>query len=239
MANLVKTTENLYKQILLANQFPAAYSFFEKLISVRAIKQHFAERRFLKEKETQISTVTLALTSAYALKMKMQIDEEVQAYEVEKAVELIKRAMEMDTNYFLKTSDHMVANALSFLKKYENDDHNTNISDHIQQKEDIMGRNVDKMLLYELIVNRNDVAELDTLLNSGVSANTPLPSGESMLSAAAGMGDARLDVTKILVKHGADINEQSGGLTLLSRLKDPVFCDNEETLAFLISKGAK
>ncbi len=113
------------------------------------------------------------------------------------------------------------------------------LNEHTMRTEDEMTKEVDKMLLYELVVSRGDAARLDALLKSGVSANTPLPSGESMISAAAGMGDARLDVTKTLVKHGADINARSGGSTLLSRLKSPVYCDNEETLAFLTAEGAE
>ncbi len=97
---------------------------------------------------------------------------------------------------------------------------------------------MDKEQLYSL-VTRGSVFELEALLMTGrLDVNTSLPSGDSMIAVVAGMGDARLETTKILVKHGADINTPIGGMTLLKWIKQPTFCDNEETIAYLTSMGA-
>lgn len=97
---------------------------------------------------------------------------------------------------------------------------------------------MDKEQLYTLVTIGN-AYQLDAALQSGLNVNAPLPSGETMIVVAACMGDARLDITKTLVKHGADINTPIGGMTLLKWIKKPSYCDNEGTISFLESKGAK
>jgi hypothetical protein len=97
---------------------------------------------------------------------------------------------------------------------------------------------MDKEQLYYLIT-RGNAFELEAYLLSGkLDIGALLPSGDPMILVAAGMGDSRLDVTKVLVRNGADINAAIGGMTLLKWIRQPTFCDNEETLAYLTSVGA-
>ena len=95
---------------------------------------------------------------------------------------------------------------------------------------------MDKEQLY-ILITRGNANQLEVLLQSGLDVNTSLPSGDPMIIVAACMGDARLDITKTLVKYGADINTSIGSMTLLNRIKQPSYCDNEETIAFLESSG--
>jgi ankyrin repeat protein len=97
---------------------------------------------------------------------------------------------------------------------------------------------MDKEKLYN-IVTRGDLQQLELLLQSDLDVNTPLPSGNSMIVIAACMGDARLDLVKSLIKHGADINTPIGGMTLLKWIKQSTYCDNEETIGLLEYLGAK
>jgi len=53
------------------------------------------------------------------------------------------------------------------------------------------------------------------------------------------MGDARLEVIKLLVDHGANVNSPVGGVTLLKRIQGEGYCDNEATIAFLKTRGAR
>ena len=97
---------------------------------------------------------------------------------------------------------------------------------------------MDKEQLYTLIT-RGNANELDTALQSGLDVNSTLPNGNQMIITAACMGDARLDMVKILVKYGADINTPMEGMTLLKWIKQPYYSDNERIIAFLEEKGAK
>jgi len=97
---------------------------------------------------------------------------------------------------------------------------------------------MDKEKLYTLIT-RGNAFQLEAALQAGLNANATLPSGEPMIIAAACMGDTRLEMTKILAEHGANINAPIGGMTLLKWIKQPSYCDNKGTIAFLKSKGAK
>jgi len=97
---------------------------------------------------------------------------------------------------------------------------------------------MDKEQLYEIITRGNSL-ELESLLKSGrINADTPLPSGDSMITVAAGMGDARLEITKILIRYGANMDTPVGGMTLLKWIKQPTYCDNEATITYLTSIGA-
>lgn len=80
-----------------------------------------------------------------------------------------------------------------------------------------------------------------TLLEQGIDVNTPHSNGDYVLANAVCMGDARLEITKLLVAHGADVNCRLGRSTLLKRITDPgtCYCDNERTIAFLESQGAR
>ena len=97
---------------------------------------------------------------------------------------------------------------------------------------------MDKEQLYTLITKGN-VYQLDAALQSGLNVNTSLPSGEPMIVVATCMGGSRLEITKTLVKYGADVNTPISGMTLLKWIKQPSYCDNEETISFLESRGAK
>jgi hypothetical protein len=86
---------------------------------------------------------------------------------------------------------------------------------------------------------RGDVGLVRMLLLQGVNVNAPLPNGDRVLVGVAGMGDARLDITKLLVENGADVNSPTGNITLLKRIQGEGYCDNEATIAFFKSKGAR
>ena len=116
MGDLVKAIENWYKTILLSKQFPEAFSLKDKILSVRALKQHFTEKKFLKEKKTQILSVTHALGLVAVFR---NIPNPPRS-ETEKVIESIKRAMEMDPNLFENESDdELVCDAISFLHKHD------------------------------------------------------------------------------------------------------------------------
>jgi len=116
MSNLVKAIEDLYKTMLLARHFPEAFSLKDKIFSIRALKQHFAEKKFLKEKKTQILCVTHALGSVAVSRNIPNPSES----ETQKVVESIKRAMEMDPDFFKNESaDELVRDAITFLQKHD------------------------------------------------------------------------------------------------------------------------
>jgi len=83
-----------------------------------------------------------------------------------------------------------------------------------------------------------DVPEVERLLRKGFDVNTRNEHGETLLLNAVCMGDARLAVARVLVAHGADVNATTNGRTLLKRIRDPVYCDNEQTIQFLLQHGA-
>lgn len=96
---------------------------------------------------------------------------------------------------------------------------------------------MDKEQLYSLISHGNAM-ELNRLLIIGLNPDSVLPSGEPMIVVAACMGDARLDITMVLVENGANVNTGIKGKSLLKWIKQPGYCDNEQTIAYLVSKGA-
>ena len=115
MSDLISAIKNLYTAILLSKQFPEKFSLKDKFLSVRAFKQHFAEKRFLKEKETQILCVIHALGAVAVFK---QIPNPPKS-ETDKVIESIKRAVEMDPDYFnTEFPDESVRDAILFLQKH-------------------------------------------------------------------------------------------------------------------------
>jgi ankyrin repeat protein len=93
-------------------------------------------------------------------------------------------------------------------------------------------------LLYQAAV-RGDLEKVQMLLKLGTDVNKPLENGNRVMLAVVGMGDARLPITKLLVAHGGDINTEISGVSMLRWINDPAFCENEETISFLRSRGAK
>ena len=84
-----------------------------------------------------------------------------------------------------------------------------------------------------------DMAEVRMLLRQGLNLNAPLPNGDRLISGVAGMGDARLHIIQLLVEHGADVNSPMCGKTVLQEIQGSSYCDNEQTIAYLKSKGAR
>jgi len=87
-------------------------------------------------------------------------------------------------------------------------------------------------------VVRGNIGTVLELLRDGFDVNTRNEHGETMLLHALCMGDARLTIAELLVAQGADVNATVHGQTLLRFLRNPVYCDNERTLAFLVRQGA-
>lgn len=86
---------------------------------------------------------------------------------------------------------------------------------------------------------RGDTAKVVTLLRENIDLNTPLPNGDRLLLSVAGMGDARLTITKLLVANGAEVDfRDSRGETVLERIQRPPYCDNDATIQFLRSPNA-
>jgi hypothetical protein len=75
-------------------------------------------------------------------------------------------------------------------------------------------------------------------LQDGFDVNSRNAHGEVMLLHAVCMGDARLPIARILIDRGADVNAIVNNKTMLEFIRDPVYCDNEETIALLIARGA-
>lgn len=88
-------------------------------------------------------------------------------------------------------------------------------------------------------VIRGNTALVRALLQQGIDLNVALPNGDRLLANAACMGDARLEVTRLLIAHGADVNCPVGRNTLLKQITGGGYCDNEQTIAFLESRGAR
>lgn len=86
---------------------------------------------------------------------------------------------------------------------------------------------------------RGELQHVSALLQRDLNVNAPLPNGDHLLSVVACMGDARLEIARLLVSHGADVNVTVGGKTLLSWIQQPTYCHNAATIAFLMSKGAR
>jgi ankyrin repeat protein len=87
-------------------------------------------------------------------------------------------------------------------------------------------------------VVRGDVRTVSNLLRDGFDVNARNEHGETMLLHALCMGDARLDIAELLVTHGANVNATVHGKTLLRFIRNPAYCDNERTIAFLLRHGA-
>ncbi len=97
---------------------------------------------------------------------------------------------------------------------------------------------MDKEQIYSMI-SQGNTSQLEMLLATGaLDANDTTPSGEPMIVMSACMGDARLDITKALVKHGADFNIKVSDKTLLAWIKQPTYKVNLGTITYLKSLGA-
>jgi len=84
-----------------------------------------------------------------------------------------------------------------------------------------------------------DITRVQILLRQRLDLNAPLPNGDRLFGSVAAMGDARLQITKLLVEHGADVNSPMCDTTVLKEIQGSSYCDNEQTIAFLKSKGAR
>lgn len=114
MSDIVKAIEQWYIAILTARHFPEKYSFWNALFSSHARKSYFGEKNFLKEKRQQILAVSYALGSATVFARIPNASKS----EKEKVVASIKRAMEMDPDFFTQyRDDSTVKTALAFLEK--------------------------------------------------------------------------------------------------------------------------
>ena len=91
-------------------------------------------------------------------------------------------------------------------------------------------------ILFEASVAGN-LRMVTRCLDIGIDPNWPRRNGTDILRDIVGMGDARLEVTKLLVSRGADPN--AGNTPVLRRIQGPAFCDNERTIAFLRSIKAQ
>ena len=115
MDELVSAVKNWYTAILLSKRFPEKFSLKDKFLSVRAFKQHFAEKRYLKEKKIQILCITHALGLVAVFK---QIPNPPKS-ETDKVIESLKRAVEIDPDLFKsESSDELVSDAILFFQKH-------------------------------------------------------------------------------------------------------------------------
>jgi hypothetical protein len=78
-----------------------------------------------------------------------------------------------------------------------------------------------------------DLRAVTHCLDIGIGPNWPRRNGTDVLRDIVGMGDARLEITKLLISRGADPNV--GIIPVLRAIQGPEFCDNEKTIAFLRS----
>ncbi len=91
-------------------------------------------------------------------------------------------------------------------------------------------------ILFEAAV-AGDLRVVTRCLDIGIDPNWPLRNGTDVLREIAGMGDARLEITKLLISQGADPNV--GTTPVLRQIQGSAFCDNEKTIAFLRSIKAR
>ena len=84
--------------------------------------------------------------------------------------------------------------------------------------------------LFVAAVN-GDLRVATRCLDLGIDPNWPRRNGTDVLRDIVGMGDARLEITKILISRGADPNV--GTIPVLRQIQGSAFCDNEKTIAFL------
>jgi hypothetical protein len=82
-----------------------------------------------------------------------------------------------------------------------------------------------------------DLRMVARCLDIGIDPNWPRRNGTDVLRDIVGMGDARLEITKLLISRGANLN--AGAIPVLRQIQGPVFCDNERTIAFLRSIEAR
>ena len=90
--------------------------------------------------------------------------------------------------------------------------------------------------LFMAAVN-GDLRVVTHCLDIGIDPNWPRRNGMDVLRDIVGMGDARIEIIKFLISRGADPNV--GTIPVLRQIQGSSFCDNEKTIAFLRSIGAR
>jgi len=82
------------------------------------------------------------------------------------------------------------------------------------------------------------IADLAKALDDGFDLASRNEHGEVILLHAVCMGDARLAVTELLLRRGADANAVVGGKTIVEFIRDPAYCDHARTME-LLQHGAR
>jgi ankyrin repeat protein len=90
--------------------------------------------------------------------------------------------------------------------------------------------------LFEAAV-AGDLRMVTRCLDLGIDPSWPRRNGTDVLRDIVGMGDARLDIIKLLISRGADPNV--GNVPMLRQIQASAYCDNEATIAFLRSINAR
>jgi len=130
---LFKLTMEMYSQQLLDIKFPKRislkYSFLDSIFNKEIREQKKLEKNFLKEKRYQIYKVSLALCApAFYDESWVTMEKKLEA------VNDIKEAMKLDTEYFNKKKDWDVERVLNFLKEYDKPDVKSKyMNDHKRQ----------------------------------------------------------------------------------------------------------
>jgi hypothetical protein len=108
MADLFTATKRWYEAMLLWREFPEADSRWQRVFTPAGWKHFFHERRFLKQKERQILTVSLALCS-----------HRLGGQDVGRSLGYIRKAMDLDPVLFNDHGDDsIVGDTLAFLETH-------------------------------------------------------------------------------------------------------------------------
>lgn len=90
----------------------------------------------------------------------------------------------------------------------------------------------------KVAIVQNRLADVVDCLDRGFDVHSRNSFDEVVLLNAVCMGDARLEITRLLIDRGADVNAIVGGTSILERLQRPEYCDNEQTIELLLQQGA-